>query len=100
MTVWKPVKVEDEGGDEKTVLVPAGEIHASLRPVKGRELLEARQMEISKPMHIGTRYRADLDERCELTWAGRRFKIASIMNENEHNARFEILAEERLEATG
>ena len=100
MTVWKPVKVEDAGGDVKPVLVPSGEIHASLRPLRGTELLEARQMEVQRPFRINTRFRKGLDERCELRWDGRRFKIESVVNPGEFDARLEILAEERLETTG
>lgn len=100
MTVWKPVKVEDAGEDEKTAYVPAGTIYASMRPLQGRELLEARQMDARKPVRIETRYRKDLDENCELTWDGRRFKIESVANDGENNAKLEIMAEERLEKTG
>ena len=71
---------------------------ASIEPLRGRERLQAQQLEASVTHKIVLRYRADLRASHRVAFQGRVFNIRSVINVGERSRWLELLCEEGVAA--
>lgn len=72
-----------------------GTMRASIEPLRGREMLQAQQVNAETTHRIRARHRKDIRTSDRLTKDGRVFEIESILNVDERNRELEIMAIER-----
>ena len=69
-------------------------VWAAIEPLRGREYLEAHQIEAEISARISIRYRSGLDTHMRIQWGSRYYKIDSIINPQERDAMLVIMAVE------
>lgn len=68
---------------------------ASIRPLSGRELWQAQQVQADVTHAVRMRYRMGIDATMELDLKGRRLKIVAVLNLEERNRTLELLCQEQ-----
>lgn len=94
------IQVQEENLDDYADAAPAwkrfAQVYADIRPLSGREQLEARQMQAIVTHRIETEYVAGVNAQMRFrTLEGRVFDIQAAINVNELNRRLELLCTER-----
>ena len=76
---------QNAGGEQEDVWTTVHTVWASVRPLRGRELFAAQQInsEISSTVQI--RYRAGITSKMRLSYDGRLFDILAVVNPDERN---------------
>lgn len=68
---------------------------ASIKPLAGRELWQAQQVQADVTHAVRLRYRRGVDATMELDLQGRRLKIVAVLNIEERNRTLELLCQEQ-----
>ncbi len=70
---------------------------ADVRPISGRERMEAAQVKADITHAITIRYKSDLEEKDRIKWGDRVFHIEGIINVDERDRELQILAKEQVD---
>jgi SPP1 family predicted phage head-tail adaptor len=97
ISLYKPVQVRDSTGGTKSTLTKIVSVWAKVKTLDGAELLRYGVIEEVSAVEISTRYRKDIliDKTVEIKWGTRTFSVRSVVNENEGDTFFKILAVEK-----
>lgn len=92
----KLVAVDDGGGGVEEDWVDVATVWAAVEPVRGRERLEAMQLEAAVDHRVVIRYRPDIDGRnMRALHRGRAFHVEAVVNPDERSRWLELMCEER-----
>lgn len=81
-------------GDPWAAATTVATLRACITPLRGRERLQAQQLEAGVTHRILLRYRPGVTARQRLRYGARVFNIRAVINVEERNRWLEILAEE------
>lgn len=68
---------------------------ASIKPLSGRELWMAQQVQADVTIAVRMRFRRGVDATMELDLGGRRLRIVAVLNLEERNRTLELLCQEQ-----
>lgn len=83
MAIEKATETTDATGAVVQTWSEIGLVWAYIRPLSGRELSDARQVEADVTHEVRMRYRSDLTARMRLTFRGRTLEILGLVNIDE-----------------
>ncbi len=92
--------VKVKSGVVSEIWAPAFVCWASAEPLAGREFWQAATVNRETEVRFVIRYRRDVDETMRLQFNGVQYRISSIVNPNNRNAKLEILATSTLPREG
>lgn len=96
VTLQRFVAVDDGGGGTVEDWQDVATVWAAVEPIRGRERLEAMQLEQAVDHRVVIRYRPGLDGRnMRVLYRGRALHVAAVINVEERNRWLELLCEER-----
>ncbi len=89
-----PTEAQSGTGHITKTWVTLATVWASIKPISGRELLQADQAIAESTVRIRFRYIRGLTTECNVIHRGRTLEINRIINVDELNKEFEILCSE------
>ena len=96
VTIQRFDRVDDGGGGTEERWVDVATVWAGVEPIRGRERLEAMQLEQSVSHRVVIRYRPDVDGRnMRIVHRGRALHVQAVVSPDERNRWLELLCEER-----
>lgn len=94
ITLHGVTRTSDGGGGFTESLVDLATVWAGVRPLTGRQRVEAMQTGMERPHEFRIRYRTGIEGSTRISYAGRRFDVTSVADVNEGHRELVILAEE------
>lgn len=94
ITIQAPIERENDYGERAVTWIDFASVGADIRPLSGRELVMAQQIESLVTTSIQMRFYPGLNPKMRIVYAGRIFEIASIINILERNRELNILCHE------
>ena len=96
VTIQRFDRVDDGGGGTEEQWIDVATVWAAVEPIRGRERLEAMQLEQSVSHRVVIRYRPDVDGRnMRIVHRGRALHVQAVVSPDERNRWLELLCEER-----
>jgi SPP1 family predicted phage head-tail adaptor len=95
MVLTEPDESRNELGEPALSWKEAAKIWASIRPLSGRELWQAQQVQADVTHACRLRFRTGIDATMELDLQGRRLRIVAVLNLEERNRTLELLCQEQ-----
>lgn len=93
-TIQEQQRVQIPGGGYETQWVDVVTVWAALEPLRGREQIEAQQLQAKVTHRIRIRYRRNVKPAHRMTVGSRVFNFVSVFDKGERCRELEILAEE------
>lgn len=94
VTFQKKEKAKDKEGNTVTQWVDQFTVWASIKGLRGRELIDAGAQAVKISTRIYIRYRPGVTHDMRITFGSRIFDIVNVNNIEERNIEYEILANE------
>lgn len=82
ITIQQAVETPDGGGGSSVVWTDLATLWAEVRPLSGRERLQAQQIEASVDYRVTIRYRSDVDAGMRVVWGALTMNIRAVYNED------------------
>lgn len=80
VTILKPAPASDDGWDDVEDTILYENIPAQIRPMRGRERLEARTLTSTENFVITIRYREGIDAKCKVQYKDHLYDIESVVD--------------------
>lgn len=90
LTIQRKVAVSDGIGGQTVTWLTIGSIRGYVKPLSGREALQAMQMQASITHRIYARYRADMTPADRLVMRGQPLQVRAVINVEMKNRWLEI----------
>lgn len=81
VSVERQVEIVDSNGDHSREWEYVTSIRAEIKPMSGRELLMAQQVQSAVSVNIVTRYRNDIDSTCRIRYNGTIYNIQAVITD-------------------
>jgi SPP1 family predicted phage head-tail adaptor len=94
VTLRRNTESRDTDGDVIRTPADLADRQAEIRPLRGRELMEARQVHAEVTHAIEIRYYPGLTAKDHITWNSRTFEIIEVRNLHERNHQMSLLCKE------
>lgn len=91
-----PEESRDSFGEPAQEWAQVAQVWASVKPLSGRELWNAQQVQADVTHAVRMRWRQGVDPKMELDLNGRRLRILSVLNLEERNRTLELLCQEQV----
>lgn len=95
MAPSNPEESRNSLGEPALAMNEVAQVWASIRPLSGRELWQAQQVQADVTHSVRLRYRSGVDATMELDLQGRRLRIVAVLNIEERNRTLELLCQEQ-----
>lgn len=83
VSIERQVEIKDSNGDHHREWEYVTSLRAEIKPMSGRELLMAQQVQSTVTVNITTRYRSDVDASCRVKANGIIYTIAAVIPDPE-----------------
>lgn len=80
ITIVKPTATETDGWDDVSDQVLYEDIPAQIRPMRGRERLEAKAITNTENFIVTIRYREGIDATCKVKYKDHTYEVQSVVN--------------------
>ena len=94
ITIQRKISVSDGMGGQAIQWIDLATVRAHVKPLSGREALQAMQLQASITHRIYMRYRADLQPSDRLVMRGQPLQIKAILNMEMRNQWLEVSADQ------
>jgi SPP1 family predicted phage head-tail adaptor len=81
VSVERQVEIVDSNGDHSRDWEYVTSIRAEIKPMSGRELLMAQQVQSAVSVSIIARYRSDIDSTCRIRYNGTIYNIQAVITD-------------------
>lgn len=95
VTLRKPTRLQGTAGEPITTHADDSSVWASVRPLRGREFIEARGFGAEVTHRVAIRYRSDVTSEWRIKLGTRTLRIVSVLNVNEGDEYQELMCVER-----
>ena len=96
ITIQQLTEAQDAQGAKSESWATYATVWAAIRPLRGREFLEAKQLQARVSHEIRARWLSGVTPAMQITVDSRTFRIESAVNENERNETLLMMCEEVL----
>ena len=93
VTIEREIGVSDGQGGKSLIWQLVARVCARVEPLRGREALQAMQVQDSQLYRVTIRYRSDVVPKMRLVWGARTLNIRAVANLDEHRIYLELTAE-------
>lgn len=94
IVIQSPTETINSYGEREQTWATFATVWASIEPMRGRELLEAQQINAELSVKIRIRYLASVKPKYRISWDSRTFEINSIANIEERDREIELMCTE------
>lgn len=92
--------VENEIGEDVQVPTLHSQLWADVKPLRGKEFIEAQKTASELQYRITTRYRKGIDPSMEVRWDGRRLNINAVIDVSGREESMELMCTEKVLPSG
>lgn len=95
VSILKPAATESDGWNDVQDQVLYASIPAQIRPMRGRERLEAKAITNTENFVVTIRYREGIDSTCKVSYKNHLFEVESVVNTVEADRYLELYCTEK-----
>ena len=94
VTIQQKIVTRDTFGGEVVTWADVATVWAAVEPLRGREFLDAKQIQAETAYRVRMRYRSDVDTDMRIVWDSRTLEITAVLDVDGRGRELELMCRE------